>query len=306
MARIDEEFGLTQQKIVMDKNDLFDLAGNPAFISGIYNYCDRWCERCPFTSRCLLYATEQADPDLDDPEIRDIRNEKFWRKLQTIFASTARMIAEHAAEAGIDLDAVDATEEMAAHEREMDEAKQNELSQAAKHYAVMVEDWFKDEFATEEDVHTDTTVTSESGDEDWTVRDAVEVIRWYQFFIAAKIFRALTGARHIDEQPDEEDDLFGADFSAEDDEDEDFDYDAVVAKSARMDANGSAKVALIALDRSIGAWRTLQVLLKEKAETIMPMLMELDHLRRTAELRFPKARDFIRPGFDEEFSEFVS
>src|SRR2546425_6667801 len=107
MARTDEEFDLTQPKIVMDKNDPFDLAENPAFISGIYNYCDRWCERCSFTSRCLLYATEQADPDLDDPEVRDIRNEKFWRKLQEIFTSTARMIAEHAAEAGIDLDAGD-------------------------------------------------------------------------------------------------------------------------------------------------------------------------------------------------------
>ena len=27
------------------------------FIVGIFNYCDRWCERCPFTSRCRLFAT---------------------------------------------------------------------------------------------------------------------------------------------------------------------------------------------------------------------------------------------------------
>lgn len=25
-------------------------------IAGIYNYCHRWCERCPFTHRCLVYA----------------------------------------------------------------------------------------------------------------------------------------------------------------------------------------------------------------------------------------------------------
>ena len=25
------------------------------FISGIYNYCDRWCERCRMTQRCFLY-----------------------------------------------------------------------------------------------------------------------------------------------------------------------------------------------------------------------------------------------------------
>src|SRR4029450_3375593 len=28
---------------------------HPKFIAGIYNYCDRWCERCRFQSRCRLY-----------------------------------------------------------------------------------------------------------------------------------------------------------------------------------------------------------------------------------------------------------
>src|SRR5438128_7391496 len=60
--------------IAMERDELVGLAGDSEFISGIYNYCDRWCERCQFTSRCFLYATEQADSDLDDPEVRDIRN----------------------------------------------------------------------------------------------------------------------------------------------------------------------------------------------------------------------------------------
>ena len=25
-------------------------------ISGIHNYCDRWCERCPLTARCRVFA----------------------------------------------------------------------------------------------------------------------------------------------------------------------------------------------------------------------------------------------------------
>jgi hypothetical protein len=29
------------------------------FVSGIYNYCDRWCERCPVTAKCYLYWQEQ-------------------------------------------------------------------------------------------------------------------------------------------------------------------------------------------------------------------------------------------------------
>ncbi len=73
-----------------------------------------------------------------------------------------------------------------------------------------------------------------------------------------------------------------------------------------MDANGSAKVALIAIDRSISAWRVVQISLPEKAGSIQPMLLELERLRRAAELRFPQARDFIRPGLDESTSRFVS
>ena len=34
----------------MKAKELVELAGEPRFISGIYNYCDSWCERCNFTS----------------------------------------------------------------------------------------------------------------------------------------------------------------------------------------------------------------------------------------------------------------
>jgi hypothetical protein len=65
------------------------------------------------------------------------------------------------------------------------------------------------------------------------------------------------------------------------------------------DSNGKAKVALIAIDRSIAAWGKLSLLLSEKAGGIMPILSHLEALRRHTEQTFPHARDFIRPGFDE-------
>jgi hypothetical protein len=39
----------------MGKSSLKNHAPNPDHIPGIYNYCDRWCERCQLTSRCLNY-----------------------------------------------------------------------------------------------------------------------------------------------------------------------------------------------------------------------------------------------------------
>jgi len=292
----------------MRSDDLRDRAGDPNLISGIYNYCDRWCERCQFTSRCFLYATEQADADLDDPEARDINNEKFWRKLQDIFRSTAEMIAEWAEETGVDLNSIDVSEEVAERERAAEAAEQSELAQRAQQYITDVNNWFRDEFDSEENVHNDMQTVSRTEDEDITIQDAVAVIRWYQFFIAVKLMRALSGAIEVDEDEDLTDDDLSMDFLTDYEaaDDEEVDLDEITARSERMDANGSAKVALVALDRSIAAWRSLQISLPDKSETIKPMLVELNGLRVAVEAHFPRARDFIRPGLDEAFTDFVS
>jgi gas vesicle protein len=289
----------------MRNKQLKELADDPNFISGIYNYCDRWCERCGFTARCRLYATEQADPDANDPELRDITNEKFWQKLRDIFRDTAEMITEWAAEEGIDLDSIDVTEEMAAHDRAIAKASQDQMSEAATEYAEAVQHWLRDEFSAQPDVHSDMP-EPDTTDADITTDDAVEVIRWYQFFIAVKLIRALSGAGEANEEDFDEEDLLSFDMLSEDDDEDNFNYEEIVARSSLIDANGSAKTALIAIDRSLAAWRALQISLPDKSETIKPMLIELDRLRRSVETRFRHARDFIRPGFDESSSEFVS
>jgi hypothetical protein len=288
----------------MHKEDLLALAENPNFISGVYNYCDRWCERCPLTARCFLYATEQADGDLSDPEVHDINNEKFWKKLQNIFESTAEMLREWAAEAGVDLDSIDVAEAVEESEKERQRVAQDELAQAAREYAVAVEDWFKTEMEARLDVYQDQT-TSAQDESDLSVSDAIAVIRWYQFFVAAKVHRALSGIDGIDEEAFADEEVLSFDFTADDDADE-LDDEEIVARSSLIDSNGSAKIALVAIDRSIWAWQAMQMSVSEQSETIKPLLLQLERLRRNLEARFPRARDFIRPGFDENLSEFVS
>ena len=45
------------------------------FIVGIFNYCDRWCEHCPLTNRCRLFADmaeidfEQGNGPLTEPRM---------------------------------------------------------------------------------------------------------------------------------------------------------------------------------------------------------------------------------------------
>src|SRR5688500_4234413 len=67
-------------------------------ISGIHNYCDRWCERCTFTDRCAVFAeTNQSTDDESDPS-----SEAFVEKLTNIFAEAKQMLIEKAEEFGID------------------------------------------------------------------------------------------------------------------------------------------------------------------------------------------------------------
>jgi hypothetical protein len=64
-------------------------------------------------------------------------------------------------------------------------------------------------------------------------------------------------------------------------------------------SDGSIKVALIAIDRSISAWRMMQTARTDRADSVNPQLVALECLRLGLEKSFPHARDFIRPGFDE-------
>ena len=74
--------------------------------------------------------------------------------------------------------------------------------------------------------------------------------------------------------------------------DEDRDDDPV-----QNDWNGSAKVALISLERSEVAWRVIaQATADQVAATLADAARDL---RRLALDEFPRAMSFIRPGFDE-------
>ncbi len=274
----------------MKTKDLIELAGDPRFIEGIYNYCDRWCERCAFTARCLLYAQEQADDN--DPEANDINNEAFWEKLKTIFEQTREMLTEMARERGIDLDSLDLAEAGLRERRLQEKTESHELSRAGEQYARMVNQWFDGESSKIEQAFAAKEgdlplVDFDQQEKLEQVDDAISIIRWYQFQIAVKIMRGLM-------RPDTED---------EDDEDnEDRDSEGIRQK----DSDGSIKVALIGMDRSIAAWGRLKEEFPAQADTILPLLVHLEQLRRATEHEFPNARSFVRPGFDEAGGSFVS
>lgn len=270
----------------MKPKDILEMAGNPRFIEGIYNYCDRWCERCQFTSRCLLYAQEQASTD--DSEANDIHNEAFWESLHAIFQQTTELLKVMAAEQGIDLDAVDLAEVEAQERNRRTKTRSHELSRAAKRYSQLVSDWFDNQFPQIEQTLEATEeadlllVDLDRQEKIERVGDAVEVIRWYQFQIAVKIMR---GLMHDDDEDEEDDES---------------------TRAHMKDSDGSVKVALLGMHRSMAAWGRLTEECPDQAQAIVPLLVHLERLRRRTELSFPNAMNFIRPGFDEAPDAFVS
>jgi hypothetical protein len=107
-------------------------------------------------------------------------------------------------------------------------------------------------------------------DDRWRPRPTqLDVIAWYHVMIAVKIHRAVVGGTL-----------------------------AAVARSGSIsaDVNGSAKVALVGIDRSRTALRHLP--LGEGARAIGRMLGRLDRFASAVEERFPEARSFTRPGLD--------
>jgi hypothetical protein len=261
----------------MSEDDPFELEGEENFIPSIFNYCDRWCERCAFTSRCRVYAMENEGPD--DPESRDITNAKFWRKLELIFKQTHEMIEQWAKEAGVDLAEADTNAAIEEQQRKKDNANNHKLAVAARNYAQNVSDWFKEE-SSQPQIFDDSRALEPGEDRNEETSEASEVIHWYQYQIAAKIIRGLMGRKDEEEEQWEED--------------------------IPKDSDGSIKVALIAMDRSISAWRIMQMLLPDRADSIVPMLVALERLRQATEQTFPEAKDFIRPGFDEISDELIN
>lgn len=229
-------------------------------IPAIHNYCDRWCERCAFTSRCRVFTTEQEATD----EERDINNEAFWKRLVANFAGDRLMLIEKAEGFGIDLNAVNDEEFIVIRQREDEFIENDSLAKLAEKY-------LKDSKSVLE--KSDDWLIFSAPDEDGK-NEMVEIIYWYQMFIAAKIHRGLSGLL-----------------------DPDGNFDENELSDPQSDANGTIKIALIAVTRSMMAWTFLMT--EKNSQIIKPLIELLGTIKQTAENKIPNACHFVRPGFDE-------
>jgi len=243
------------------------MADDPGLIPGIHIYCDRWCERCAYTSRCFQFRLEASEREAGGAlQNFDALNLQFWQEMGDALVQAMRFIRDIAARGDLDADDLQRETLLSAPPATLQrDAREHPCAIAALLYAGMVNEWFaaSDELPdAEESLLTQPPLFC---------NESIQVIRHYHYFIYPKIVRAVEGR------------LSG---------------EAVSVHNLGDDASGTAKVALIAIDRSLAAWSLLYKEYPDQEDSTLSILLHLDRLRRSVEVVFPEARAFIRQGFD--------
>lgn len=227
-------------------------------IDFISSYCDRWCERCAYTSRCSAFAAEAAIAMCGDDR----------QGLELAFGSPhpegddAAPIPEWLAEfENTEVSATDAAEYQRVEDARELRVRETTMVKLAEAFMMVAHRWF-----------VARVETLRAGADD-TVREALDIASHDAMFIMVKLRRALDGRdRHErGEEPDEH--------------------------PVQNDWNGSAKIALISVERSAAAWAVIAQATGDDTPAVLAS--QLRDLQREVESTFPHARSFIRPGFDE-------
>jgi hypothetical protein len=237
------------------------------FIESIFNYCNRRCERCAFTERCLLYD-DLREYEQRHPERRPL--DQAHDKFQECF----RLLERWCEREGIDFAALEReahSEQAAADMERLEDAVRAEplqkLATAYTHAA----------FKLVDALSAARTLRAWPRD----VGEAIDTIAWNAGMVSTKVHRALHGLAEREDPP-----------AAGDEDDGDGDV-------VQSDWNGSAKVARLLVAESRDAW--VVVIQAGGAASDSPLtevVTLLDRIDRGIANRFPRAMEFLRPGFD--------
>ena len=117
----------------------------PRFIEGIHHYCDRWCERCEFSHRCIKFTlTEELCGE--GAAMRDGASQTVFDALSRVFTEARIEIERAAKKLGTDDEATLAAC-VAVEKRLQRQALRtgSRETKAALTYAHMADEWFNNE-----------------------------------------------------------------------------------------------------------------------------------------------------------------
>jgi hypothetical protein len=229
-------------------------------IDFISAYCDRWCERCRYTARCSVFAVQAAVAMCGD-----------FREGLELAVGASRPV-EPSSTPGEPQGAWASFANVEPTEQELRDIQRLEAARDSRidNTPIMKSAWTMMKAA-----HRWFGLRSDAvrAAADSVLREALDIAQWDSTFVGAKLSRALNGRDSHDHDDDVDDDPLPNDW------------------------NGSAKVALISLERSEAAWQVIAQSTGDLAAA--DLARQVAELRREVDRAFPNARRFIRPGFDE-------
>ncbi len=154
---------------------LVSRARDPRLISGIYNYCDGRCRRCPFTQRCLAHLDSQETKTARGGEgsVGEVLNDSLSRVLE--------LIKEAARREDVDLDLPDEDDSATAAGSDFERHRNDPLVVSAREYGTLA--W--------RIARAIAPIASTRGDE--ALVEAAETIEWFSSMVSSKVWRAICG-----------------------------------------------------------------------------------------------------------------
>ena len=227
-------------------------------VPGIYNYCDRWCERCHLSNLCAL---------CDDPTSASFEKNASGtlNPLSLQFATPTTILNESTRDHGLSLTMAEVRNAWRRDEDQVQARKPHPLLIRSLDYDMRVFRWMASPDVAER-------CTTEEGSHLAKIPDSITVIARYSPFIHIKLSRAIASIITTDEWAEK--------------------------NGLQKDSDGSAKIALIAIDRSVQAWHTLYNAMDSFEDDILSFLVTLQRLKEMVVQKFPNAMQFVRPGFD--------
>lgn len=247
------------------------------FIPGIFNYCDKWCSRCEFKKRCSVFVDDNGEVDSTLP------NEALIMMITDKLKALSE-IFEHSSHLMPSMTDVAYENVMIAPEKQEIEktpfaGTKNSIIAAGNEYERLAANWL-DERKLDESIKIfsdkldlDLITADEIALELDTVQDWLDEIGHFMTFIPVKIRRAVTNSRRRNEWESE--------------------------IGFPKDCEGTAKIAILAIERSVQIWEELMAYFPELEDDCLDFLARLQHLKKLILKEFPNAMNFIRPGFDE-------
>jgi hypothetical protein len=229
------------------------------YIDFISAYCDRWCERCAFTARCSAFATQAAIAMCGDfDEGLELAVGRPYPADGSPLPGLPAWLAEYDNGELTPAEAADWDRCLKARRARVEET------------AIMKVAWA---FTRLSHVWLQSSGDTVRASADEVLQEALTIAAHDAVFITVKLSRALHGRDEYEHGEATED------------------------HPVQNDWNGSAKVALISIERSESAWRTIAHATGEDTPGVLAD--QLRDLRVEVEKSFPGAWSFVRPGFDD-------